>query len=49
MNEKKNAELVNEIIEEVKMLFYLEFDEIIPSVMAEKLDELKKKYTDKEA
>ena len=37
---------INEFAEEIKLEFYREFDEIIPSIMADKIDELKKKYTE---
>lgn len=30
---------------DIKLEFYREFDEIIPSIMADKIDELVKKYT----
>lgn len=39
-------ELVRDFAEEVKLEFYREFDEIIPSIMADKIDELVKKYTE---
>lgn len=38
--EKKQA--VKEFAERVKMAFYYEFDELIPSIMADKIDELAK-------
>lgn len=38
--EKKQA--VKEFAERVKMAFYYEFDELIPSIMADKIDELVK-------
>ena len=34
--------------ERVKMAFYYEFDELIPSIMADKIDEICKEITDKE-
>ena len=37
---------VERFAEEIKLEFYREFDEIIPSIMADKIDELKKKYTE---
>lgn len=41
---KHNAEVrkqaVKEFAERVKMAFYYEFDELIPSIMADKIDEL---------
>ena len=43
---KHNAEVrkqaVKEFAERVKMAFYYEFDELIPSIMADKIDELVK-------
>lgn len=39
---------VEKFAEEIKLEFYREFDEIIPSIMADKIDELKKKYTEGE-
>lgn len=36
------AEAVKEFAEKVKMAFYYEFDEIIPSIMADKIDNLVK-------
>ena len=33
---------VNEIAEQIKMAFYYEFDELIPSIMADKIDEIVK-------
>ena len=38
--ERKQA--VKEFAERVKMAFYYEFDELIPSIMADKIDELVK-------
>jgi hypothetical protein len=40
-------EILNEFAEDVKLVFYKEFDEIIPSIMADKIDELKKEYLEK--
>ena len=39
---------VEKFAEEIKLEFYREFDEIIPSIMADKIAELKKKYTEGE-
>ena len=39
---------VEKFAEEIKLEFYREFDEIIPSIMADKIDELKEKYTEGE-
>ena len=38
--ERKQA--VKEFAERVKMAFYYEFDELIPSIMADKIDEIVK-------
>ena len=40
------SEVAREFAEEVKLEFYREFDEIIPSIMADKIDDLVKKYTE---
>ena len=43
MNEQELRDLrqaVKEFAERVKMAFYYEFDELIPSIMAERIDEL---------
>lgn len=45
---RKQSEVVREFAEEVKLEFYREFDEIIPSIMADKIDDLVKKYTEDE-
>lgn len=37
-------EAVKEFAEKVKMAFFYEFDEIIPSIMSDKIDELLKEY-----
>lgn len=37
-------ETAKDFAEKVKMAFYYEFDEIIPSIMADKIDELLKEY-----
>lgn len=48
---KYNAEVrkqaVKEFAERVKMAFYYEFDELIPSIMADKIDELVKEVCKK--
>lgn len=38
--QRKKAQVLREFAERVKNAFYAEFDEIIPSVMANKIDEL---------
>ncbi len=40
--EEREKEVVKEFAEQVKMAFYYEFDELIPSIMADKIDELVK-------
>lgn len=42
--QRKKAQVVREFAERVKNAFYAEIDEIIPSVMANKIDELVKEY-----
>ena len=44
--ETAKAESVKEFAEEVKMQFYREFDEIIPSIMADAIDNLVKEFTE---
>lgn len=36
------ADAIKEFAEQVKMAFYYEFDKLIPSIMADKIDELVK-------
>lgn len=38
-------EVIREFAEAVKMAFYYEFDEMIPSIMSDKIDELVKERT----
>lgn len=40
----QKEQAVKEFAEKVKMAFYYEFDEIIPSIMSDKIDELLKEY-----
>lgn len=42
--DKVRKETAKDFAEKVKMAFYYEFDEIIPSIMADKIDELLKEY-----
>lgn len=42
--QRKKAQAVREFAERVKNAFYAEFDVIIPSVIANKIDELLKEY-----
>ena len=39
---------IKDFAEQVKMAFYAEFDEIIPSVMADKIDDIVKEMTEEE-
>ena len=41
---KVRKETAKEFAEKVKMAFYYEFDEIIPSIMSDKINELLKEY-----
>lgn len=41
--ERKREEL-KEFAERIKMAFYYEFDELIPSIMSDKIDEIAKEY-----
>ena len=43
-DQRKKAQVVKEFAERVKNAFYAEFDEIIPSIMANKIDDLVKEY-----
>ncbi len=47
--QRKKAQVVKEFAERVKNAFYAEFDELIPSIMANKIDELVKAYESEEA
>ena len=40
----KQDERIKEFAEQVKMAFYVEFDELIPSIMANRINELLKEY-----
>ena len=40
----ERKETAREIANEVKLAFYREFDELIPSIMADKIDEIAKQY-----
>lgn len=56
LTRKEKLKEVNDLVKEklkkfaerVKMAFYYEFDELIPSIMADKIDEICKEITDKE-
>lgn len=43
-NEQIRKEAVKDFAEKVKMAFFYEFDEIIPSIMSDKIDELIKEF-----
>ena len=40
------SEAIKEFAKQVKMAFYYEFDELIPSIMADKIDNLVKEMTE---
>mgnify|MGYP007119866790 CR=1 FL=1 len=44
----ERAKAIKEFAEQVKMAFYYEFDELIPSIMADKIDNLVKEMTEGE-
>ena len=46
--EKTRKETAEKFAERVKMVFYYEFDELIPSIMADKIDEIAKEITEGE-
>ena len=43
---KARAEAIKEFAERVRMAFYYEFDELIPSIMSDKIDEIVKEMTE---
>lgn len=43
---KCSSEAIKEFAERVKMAFYYEFEELIPSIMADKIDEIVKEMTE---
>lgn len=43
-NEQERKETAREIANEIKMAFYYEFDELIPSIMSDKIDSIIEKY-----
>jgi Tfp pilus assembly protein PilN len=45
-NVKSNSEAIKEFAEQIKMVFYYEFEELIPSIMADKIDNLVKEMTE---
>ena len=46
--EGAKSEAIKEFAERVKMTFYYEFEELIPSIMADKIDDLVKEMTEGE-
>ena len=40
------SEAIKEFAERVRMAFYYEFDELIPSIMSDKIDEIVKEMTE---
>ena len=42
------SEAIKEFAERVRMAFYYEFDELIPSIMSDKIDEIVKEMTEGE-
>ena len=46
--QKASKETAEKFAERVKMAFYYEFDELIPSIMADKIDEIAKEITEGE-
>lgn len=43
----KYIQKIKDFSERIKMAFYYEFDELIPSIMADKIDEICKEFTEK--
>ena len=48
LEEHTRKETAEKFAERVKMAFYYEFDELIPSIMADKIDEIAKEITEGE-
>ena len=46
--QKEKKELAEKLAERIKNEFYIQFDEIIPSIMADKIDEIVKEVLDEE-
>ena len=46
MDKQIKFEAIKEFAERVKMAFYYEFEELIPSIMTDKIDEIVKEMTD---
>lgn len=46
--QKEKKELAEKLAERIKNEFYIQFDEIIPSIMADKIDEIVKEVLNEE-
>lgn len=46
--QKEKKELAEKLAERIKNEFYIEFDEIIPSIMADRIDEIVKEVLNEE-
>ena len=46
--QKREKELAGKIAERIKNEFYIQFDEIIPSIMADRIDEIVKEVLNEE-
>ena len=46
--QKEKKELAERLTERIKNEFYIQFDEIIPSIMADKIDEIVKEVLNEE-
>ncbi len=46
--QKREKELAEKLAERIKNEFYIQFDEIIPSIMAVRIDEIVKEVLDEE-
>ena len=46
--QKEKKELAGKLAERIKNEFYIQFDEIIPSIMADKIDEIVKEVLNEE-
>ncbi len=45
---KEKKELAEKLAERIKNEFYIQFDEILPSIMADRIDEIVKEVLDEE-
>lgn len=46
--QKEKKELIEKFAERIKNEFYIQFDEILPSIMADRIDEIAKDVLDEE-